>query len=177
MGCEIKLVTDLDYSTPYSRLSQAHAVAHRAFVDWKTIAKKMGRQKFHRAPEVTVNSLGQIVVVVDNGSLTLQSGELNYQEVWDHVRNTYGDHFDFLTFFTDFSVPFSYSFWSPIYFSTQGISPYLPFDKRDDWNTERLQGFHFINPGHINLMGVYLQEFGHQWESYVYYADSPDSEG
>lgn len=175
MGREIKLVTDLDYSTPYARSAQAHAVAHRAFVDWKTIAEKMGRQRFHRAPEVTVNSVGEIVVVVDNGSLTLQSGELNYLTVWDHVRNTHGDQFDFLTFFTDFSVPFTYSFWSPIYFSTQGISPYLPFDNRDDWNTEHLQGFHFINPGHVNLMGVCLQEFGHQWGSYVYYADSPDS--
>lgn len=173
----IELVTDLDYNTPYSRSAQAHAVAHRAFVDWKTIAKQMGRQKFHRAPKVTVGSFGEIVIVVDDGSLTLRSEELNYPAVWDRVRNAYGDQFDFLTFFTDFPVPFSYSFWSPIYFNTQGISPYLlPFDKRDDWNTERLQGFHFINPGHINLMGVYLQEFGHQWGSYVYYVDSPDSE-
>ena len=34
----IELVTDLDYGTPYSRSAQAHAVAHRAFVDWKAVS-------------------------------------------------------------------------------------------------------------------------------------------
>ena len=39
----------------------------------------------------------------------------------------------FSTFFTDFAVPFGYSFWSAIYFATEGISPYaLPFDERGD---------------------------------------------
>ncbi len=173
---KIEPATALDYGTPHDRSRQAHAVGHRAFVNWNAVANEIGRQRFHRASEVTLSSLGEIVVLVDNGSLTLQGGELDYPAVWEQVRNVYGDQFDFLTFFTDFSVPFSYSFWSAIYFGTQGISPYSPYDIRADWNTERLQGYHFINPEHINLMGVYLQEFGHQWGSYVYFADSPDSQ-
>ena len=176
MKRKIRLVNDLDYAAPYERSAQAHAAAHRAFVDWKAVGRNMGRKKFHAAPAITIDRVGQVVVVVDDGSLTLQSGELNYPAVWDRVRGVYGDQFDFLTFFADFPVPFTYSFWSPIFFATQGISPYSPTDNRNDWTTTRLQGFHFINPGHVNLMGVYLQEFGHQWGSYVYYADSPDSE-
>lgn len=184
---EIQLVTDLDYGTPHSREAHASAVARRAFVDWNkvaqeigtqeigTIDEEIGRQLFHRRGQVRLEELGGIVIVVDNGSLTLRSGELNYRAIWDHVKTRYGDQFDFLTFFADFPVPFGYSFWSPIDFRTQGISPYQPFDIRSDWNTSRLQGFHFINPGHVNLMGVYLQEFGHQWGSFVYFADSPDS--
>lgn len=173
---EIKPATQLAYETPHTRQAHAHAVAGRTFVDWKAVARQVGTQRFHRAPRVSVESLGEIVIVRDNGSLTLRSGELNYIRVWDYVRRTYGDEFDFLTFFTDFSVPFSYSFWSAIYFNTQGISPYqLPYDMRGAWNTNRLQGFHFINPGHVNLTGVYLQEFGHQWGSYVYFADSAGS--
>lgn len=169
---KIEPVTSLDYNTTHSQ--SAHAVAHRAFVDWKAVAGNMRSERFHGAPQVTVGSLAEIVIVRDDGSLTFQDGELNYPAVWDHVRKAYGDEFDFLTFFTDFSVPFGYSFWSAIYFNTQGISPYqLPYDIRDDWNTDRLQGFHFINPGHMNLMAVYMQEFGHQWGSYVYFADSP----
>lgn len=176
MKRKIQLVTDLDYSAPYERSAQAHAATHRAFVDWKAVARGIGRQKFHSAPAITINSVGEIVVVVDDGSLTFPNGELNYLAVWDQVRGVYGDQFDFLTFFTDFPVPFAYSFWSPIFFATQGISPYLPTDNRSDWRTNRLQGFHFINPGHVDLMGVYLQEFGHQWSSYVYFADSPNTD-
>lgn len=172
---KIEPATTLDHSN--SHLGSAHASAHRAFVDWKTINANLGRRKFHIAPAITVGSLGEIVIVQDDGSLTLENGELNYPAVWEQVREVYGDQFDFLTFFTDFSVPFGYSFWSPIYRNTQGISSDpIPYDVRSDWNTTRLQGFHFINPGHIDLMGVYLQEFGHQWSSYVYFADSPDSE-
>ena len=165
----------LDHSSSHSE--SAHASAQRAFVDWKAIATNLGKQKFDAAAATTVDSLGEIAIVLDDGSLTLQNGELNYTAVWDQVRQTYGDQFDFVTFFTDFSVPFSYSFWSGIYLNTQGISPYtMPYDVRSDWNTTRLQGFHFINPGHLDLMGVFLQEFGHQWSSYVYFSDSPDSE-
>ncbi len=172
---KIEPAATLDHSSPHSESAQASA--HRAFVDWKTITANLGRQKFHTTPAATVGSLGEIAIVQDDGSLTLSNGELNYPAIWDQVRQAYGDQFDFLTFFTDFSVPFSYSFWSAIYFNTQGISPdTLLYDIRSDWNTTRLQGFHFINPGHIDLMGVYLQEFGHQWCSYVYFADSPDSE-
>ncbi len=172
---EIEPATVIDYSNPHTE--SAHASAGRAFVDWHVIAQKLGRQKFHRAPKVKVQSLGEIAVVQDDGTLTLSSGELNYPAVWKHVLNAYGDEYDFITFFTDFPVPFSYSFWSAIYFNTRGISPYLlPYDIRADWNTERLLGFHFINPLHKDLMGVYLQEFGHQWSSYVYFAESPASE-
>jgi len=171
---EVQQVTELNYSTPYSEFP--HASAHRAFVDWTAVAKGIGRQKFHLSPPISVGTVGEVVVVQDDGSLTLQSGELNYTAVWDQVRSRYGDEFDFLTFFTDFSVPFGYSFWSPIYFRTEGIRPYAPYDVRSAWNSDRLQGFHFINPGHVDNMGVYLQEFGHQWGSYVYFADAADSE-
>ena len=54
----------------------------------------MGRQRFHISPPITVSSLGEIAIVVDDGTLTLQSGELNYPAVWEHVRNAYGDVFD-----------------------------------------------------------------------------------
>lgn len=175
MRRKIEAASKLDYQT--SHLESAHASAHRAFVNWNAISKTMGRQKFHIAPEVSISSRGEIAMVVDDGSLTLQSGELDYRAVWEHVRNAYGDAFDFLTFFTDVSVPFGESFWSAIYFNTSGISPYaLPYDVRSDWNSERLQAFHFINPLHVDLMGVYLQEFGHQWASYVFFADSADSD-
>ena len=158
---EPRPLTVLDHEVPYSRSAHAHAVASRSFVDWKAVTTQLARVRFHREPQATVESLGEIVIIRDDGSLTLQNGELNYVAVWDLVRRTYGDEFDFLTFFTDFSVPFGYSFWSAIYFNTEGISPYgLPYDVRSQWSTERLQGFHFINPGHVNLMGVYLQEFG-----------------
>ena len=117
---EVKPATVLEYDIPHSRSAHAHAVAQRSFVDWKAVTTQMARERFHREPQVTVESLGEVIIVRDDGSLTLQSGELNYIAVWDHVRRTYGDQFDFLTFFTDFSVPFGYSFWSAIYFNTEG---------------------------------------------------------
>jgi hypothetical protein len=164
-------VTTLDYEAPHR--GHAHASAHRAFVDWSAVAKEHARQEFHGP--AAVESVGEIVVVPDDGSLTLTTGEINYIAAWNRVRQTHGDEFDFVTFFADFSVPFGYSFWSPIHAATEGIRPYAPFDVRGAWGTNRLQGFHFINPGHIDLMGVYLQEFGHQWGSYVYFAPTPDS--
>jgi len=178
----VELATSLDYS--HSHLQSAQATSQRAFVDWKFISESQGRQSYavtnpdiQVAQAPSIQSLGEIIIVKDDGSLTLEDGELNYIAVWDRVRQEHGDRFDFLTFFTDFSVPMGHSFWSGIYLNTQGISPYsLPFNKRSDWNSTRLQGFHFINPAHINLMGVFLQEFGHQWSSYVYFADESNLE-
>ena len=119
MTCERQPLSELDYDTPYGRF--AHASAHRAFVDWTAVARSIGRKKFHLSPPISVSTLGEIVIVQDDGSLTLQSGELNYLAVWEQVRSRYGDQFDFVTFFTDFPVPISYSFWSPIYFKTRPI--------------------------------------------------------
>ncbi len=144
----------LDYDTSYGRFP--HASAKRAFVDWAAVAKSVGREKFHLSPTISVGTLGDVVIVQDDGSLTLQSGELNYLAVWEQVRLRYGDQFDFVTFFTDFPVPIGYSFWSGIYFKTEGISPDPPTDLRATWNTDRLQGFHFINPTHVDNLGVYL---------------------
>ncbi len=163
----------LEYETPWSRLS--HASTHRARVDWKAVAQSMGRQKFHLSPQITLGEVGDVAVVQDDGSLTLISGEINYMAVWAQLRAKYGDTFDFVTFFADFPVPFGYSFWSPIYAKTEGIGGYN-HDVRNAWSTQRLQGFHFINPGHVDNMGVCLQEFGHQWGCYAYFADAPDSE-
>ncbi len=171
---ESRQLSVLDDDTSYSRFP--HASAKRAFVDWAAVAKSVGHEKFHLSPPISVGTLGEVVVVQDDGSLSLQSGELNYHAVWEQVRLRYGDQFDFVTFFTDFPVPIGYSFWSALYFKTEGISPDPPMDRRATWNTNRLQGFHFINPTHVDNMGVYLQEFGHQWTSYVYYADAPDSD-
>ncbi len=81
---KIEPTTALDHSN--SHLESAHASVHRAFVDWKTITANLGRQKFHTTPVVTVGSLGEIAIVQDDGSLTLQNGELNYPAVWDQVR-------------------------------------------------------------------------------------------
>ena len=163
----------LDYETPWSR--HPHTLTHGALIDWKAVAASMGRQKFHLSPEITLGEVGGVAVVQDDGSLTLDGGEINYMAVWDLLRAKYGDSFDFVTFFADSPVPFSYSFWSPIYAKTEGIGGYN-HDVRSAWGTERLQGFHFINSGHVDNMGVYLQEFGHQWGSYTYFADAPDSE-
>ncbi len=163
----------LDSETPRSRLR--HASTRRALVDWRAVAKSMGRQKFHLSPQITLAKVGEVAVVQDDGSLTFATGEINYMAVWEQLRAKYGDSFDFVTFFSDFPAPFGYSFWSPIYAKTKGIGG-TNRDVRDAWSTQRLQGFHFINPGHVDNMGVYLQEFGHQWASYAYFADAPDSE-
>ncbi len=174
MAREFGSVTKLDYDTSHSQ--HARASADRSSVHWPAVAKSLGRAAFHApAPLAAIGSLGEIVVVPDDGSLTLTSGEINYIAAWDRVRETHGDVFDFVTFFADFTVPLDYSFWSPIFSKTTGIGPYLPFDERQAWSSKRLQGFHFINPAHIDLMGVHLQEFGHQWGSHVYFRPSPTS--
>ena len=172
---KIEPATVLNYES--SHADSAQASVGRAFTDWQMISQTMGRERFPGAREVSLEPVNEIALVEDDGTLTLSSGELNYPAVWEEVRKAFGDKYDFLTFFTDFAVPFGYSFWSAIHFNTPGISPFLlPYDRRESWKTERLQGFHFINPFHLGNMGVHLREFGHQWLSYVYFADSPDSE-
>ncbi len=152
-----------------SRRHPAQNAADAAFIDWAALGRaheaRIGPQAIHGAAAVDIDN---IAVVEDDGAMVLPNGHINYVRAYQKFRETHPDIYDFVTFFADFPVPFGYSFWSGVLNQTEGIG-LGQFDSRATWGSNRLQGFHFMNPGHVNWMFAYLQEVGHQWGAFVYF--------
>ncbi len=160
-----------------SRRHPAHNASDAAFIDWARLGShheaKIGDQAIHGTAAVDINN---IAVIEDDGTMVLPSGHINYVRAYRRFRESHPDIYDFVTFFANFPVPFGYSFWSGIYNETQGIG-LGSIDNREAWGSNRLQGFQFMNPGHVNWMFAYLQEMGHQWGAFVYFKNSAGDTG
>jgi hypothetical protein len=164
----------VDYTTEH------HLIHDMSNIDWARLHDLSTRTEAPIVPHaVTVQDFGDICVVQDDGTLVKTSPDgtpyVDFVRAYQLFRTKHGDDYEFVTFFSDTvsGMPpvCGCSFWSGIYNDVQGIGR-GPFNTRPTWGTARLQGFHFMNQGHFPIWRyVKLQEFGHQFASFVKYRD------
>lgn len=161
-------------------VGEHHLIHDMANIDWARLHDLSLRTEAPIVPHaVTVQDFGDICVIQDDGTLVKTSPDgtpyVDFVRAYQLFRTRHGDDYNFVTFFADTvsGMPpvCGCSFYSGIYNDVQGIGR-GPFNSRPTWGTARLQGFHFMNQGHFPLWRyVMLQEFGHQFASFVKYKD------
>jgi subtilisin-like proprotein convertase family protein len=132
-----------------------------------------------RLPEISrIGNVGQVCIVEDREGrlVTEENGELvpDLAEAYKVFVSSYGDEFDFVTFFSDTAsgMPsFDTSFHWGAHNEVDGIGRER-FNHRPRLNnSNRLQSIHFIHSTQMNRY-VMLQEVGHRWGAFVAYRDT-----
>jgi hypothetical protein len=157
-----------------------HLIHDMSNIDWARLHELSSRTEAPIVPHaVTVQDFGDICVVEDDGTVVKTAPDgtqyVDFIRAYQLFRSRHGDDYDFVTFFADTvsGMPpvCGCSFWSGIYSDVQGIGMGT-YNGRPSWGTARLQGFQFMNQGHFPIWRyVMLQEFGHQFASFVKYRD------
>lgn len=111
------------------------------------------------------------VCVVDAGNLVFLEHP-DFIRAYQHFRTLHGDYYDFVTFFVDEasglrggSQRFQF-----IFNEVRGIGMEL-IDRDPAWGSDRLEGFHVMNPNETTWRRTMLQEFGHRFAAFARYED------
>lgn len=160
-------------STATTRLEDEHE--HR-FIDYAKVHRELQRRRLKALPS-TANDrdIGDVAVVEDdpNHSFIIpERKDVDWVGAYNKFRRTHGDHYDFVTFWSDFEVACDCgAFYCGLANPAKGINwtACMPGGRRG-WDSNRLQAFmYFIRDDDAAL----LQEIGHHWMAFTGFKAKP----
>jgi hypothetical protein len=145
-------------------------------IDWARVHEFAGEAE--PWPDATiVRDFGDVCVIQVDGTVARTDRNGKYTDfvaAYQLFRTLHGDRYDFVSFFVDSDSGLRnelYSYHSPIFNDVQGIG-LGPMNKRPQWGTDRLQGFHVLKRGDLQQWPyTMLHEFGHQFAAHARYRD------